>query len=202
MLSIWGDTDDYREKSAKALAISLHLMRGTPYIYQGEEIGMTNYPFKDLGEIDDIESLNFAKEALENDKTPEEVMDSIRMIGRDNARTWLPVNPNYTEINVQAALDNPDSIFYTYQKLIKLRKENDWLIDADFELLDTEDKVFAYLRKTADETYLVVANLSNQVQAFETTLSYQENIISNTSELIDFENHELQPWDAFCVKVG
>ena len=173
-----------------------------------------------MGEIDDIESLNFAKEALENDKTPEEVMDSIRMIGRDNARTpmqwdngknagfstadktWLPVNPNYTEINVQAALDNPDSIFYTYQKLIKLRKENDWLIDADFELLDTEDKVFAYLRKTADETYLVVANLSNQVQAFETTLSYQENIISNTSELIDFENHELQPWDAFCVKVG
>ena len=68
--------------------------------------------------------------------------------------------------------------------------------------MDTEDKVFAYLRKTADETYLVVANLSNQVQAFETTLSYQETIISNTSGLIDFENHELQPWDAFCVKVG
>jgi len=220
VLSIWGNTDIYREKSAKALAISLHLMRGTPYIYQGEEIGMTNYPFKDLEEIDDIESLNFAKEALENGKTPEEIMDSIRMIGRDNARTpmqwdssqnagfstadktWLPVNPNYTEINVQAALDNPDSIFYTYQKLIKLRKENDWLIDADFELLETADKVFAYLRKTAEETYLVVANLSDQAQAFETNFAYQKTIISNTTELTDFENHQLQPWDAFCVKIG
>ena len=220
VLSIWGNTDIYREKSAKALAISLHLMRGTPYIYQGEEIGMTNYPFKDLEEIDDIESLNFAKEALENGKTPEEIMDSIRMIGRDNARTpmqwdssqnagfstadktWLPVNPNYTEINVQAALDNPDSIFYTYQKLIKLRKENDWLIDADFELLETADKVFAYLRKTAEETYLVVANLSDQAQAFETNFAYQKTIISNITELTDFENHQLQPWDAFCVKVG
>lgn len=181
---------------------------------------MTNYPFKDLGEIDDIESLNFAKEALENGKTSEEVLDSIRMIGRDNARTpmqwdssknagfstadktWLPVNPNYQDINVQAALDNPESIFYTYQKLIKLRKENEWLIDADFELLETADKVFAYLRKTADATYLVVANLSDQAQPFECDLSYQATIISNTAELADFENHQLQPWDAFCVKVG
>ena len=220
VLSIWGDTDTYREKSAKALAICLHLMRGTPYIYQGEEIGMTNYPFKDLGEIDDIESLNFAKEALENGKTSEEVLDSIRMIGRDNARTpmqwdssknagfstadktWLPVNPNYQDINVQAALDNPESIFYTYQKLIKLRKENEWLIDADFELLETADKVFAYLRKTADATYLVVANLSDQAQPFECDLSYQATIISNNAELADFETHQLQPWDAFCVKVG
>ena len=91
--------------------------------------------------------------------------DSSQNAGFSTAdKTWLPVNPNYTEINVQAALDNPDSIFYTYQKLIKLRKENDWLIDADFELLETADKVFAYLRKTADATYLIVANLSDQVQ--------------------------------------
>ena len=105
-------------------------------------------------------------------------------------KTWLPINPNYTEINVQAALDNPDSIFYTYQKLIKLRKENDWLIDADFELLETADKVFAYLRKTADATYLIVANLSDQVQAFESNFAYQETIISNTSELTDFRKPE------------
>lgn len=194
-------------------------MRGTPYIYQGEEIGMTNYPFKDLGEIDDIESLNFAKEALENGKTSEKVLDSIRMIGRDNARTpmqwdssknagfstadktWLPVNPNYQDINAQAALDNPESIFYTYQKLIKLRKENEWLIEADFELLETADKVFAYLRKTADATYLIVANLSDQTQSFECDLSYQATIISNTAEIADLKTHQLQPWDAFCVKI-
>ncbi|MDR4288179.1 glucohydrolase, partial [Bacillus thuringiensis] len=155
VLSIWGNTGKYREKSAKALAILLHLMRGTPYIYQGEEIGMTNYPFKDLNELDDIESLNYAKEAFTNGKSMETIMDSIRMIGRDNARTpmqwdasqnagfstadktWLPVNPNYKDINVQAALKNSNSIFYTYQQLIQLRKENDWLVDADFELLPT-----------------------------------------------------------------
>lgn len=148
------------------------------------------------------------------------MLDSIRMIGRDNARTpmqwdssknagfstadktWLPVNPNYQDINVQAALDNPESIFYTYQKLIKLRKENEWLIDADFELLETADKVFAYLRKTADATYLVVANLSNQVQPFECDLSYQATIISNTAELADFEIINFNHGMPFALKLG
>ena len=219
VLSIWGDTAAYRKKSAKALAIALHLMRGTPYIYQGEEIGMTNYPFKDLGEIDDIESLNFAKKALENGKTSEEVLDSIRMIGRDNARTpmqwdssknagfstadktWLPVNPNHNTINVEAALYNPESIFYTYQKLIKLRKENEWLIDADFELLETADKVFAYLRKTADAVYLVVVNVSDDKQVFDMPIAVSEEIISNTDVSTVLTNKMLEPWDAFCVKL-
>ncbi|MDY5635123.1 MAG: alpha-glucosidase [Streptococcus orisratti] len=220
VLSIWGDTGTYREKSAKALAIALHLMRGTPYIYQGEEIGMTNYPFKDLGELNDIESLNFAAESLENGRAVSEIMDSIRMIGRDNARTpmqwnadanagfssspqtWLPVNPNHTQINVEAALADPDSIFYTYQKLIKLRKENDWLVDADFELQETTDKVFAYKRVTADASYLVVINLSGEAQPFDLDIDYQETIITNTCEFEVFEKLQLQPWDAFCVKVG
>lgn len=219
VLSIWGDTGKYREKSAKALAILLHLMRGTPYIYQGEEIGMTNYPFKDLTEVDDIESLNYAKEALQKGRTEAEVMDSIRMIGRDNARTpmqwdasqnagfskanetWLAVNPNYKKINVETALENPNSIFYTYQKLVQLRKEKAWLVDADFELLDTADKIFAYLRQTAEEAYLIVVNLSDQEQVFETSATYQETLISNTNESEALVNHKLQPWDAFCIKV-
>ena len=122
ILSMWGDTGVYREKSAKALAILLHLMRGTPYIYQGEEIGMTNYPFRTLEELNDIESLNYAKEALEKGASIEVIMDQIRQVGRDNARTpmqwdtsknagfsisdktWLPVNPNYKDINVESAL--------------------------------------------------------------------------------------------------
>lgn len=219
VLSIWGDTGIYREKSAKALAIALHLMRGTPYIYQGEEIGMTNYLFKDLSQIDDIESLNFAHEALENGRAEAQVMDSIRMIGRDNARTpmqwtaganagfstaettWLPVNPNHSNINVQAALDNLDSIFYTYQKLVALRKGNDWLIDADFDLLDTADKVFAYKRSTADETYLIVVNLSGQEQDLAIEADSQEIIITNTDVEQVLVNQKLAPWDAFCVKV-
>lgn len=220
VLSIWGDTDKYGEKSAKALAILLHLMRGTPYIYQGEEIGMTNFPFESLSELNDIESLNYAKEALELGQSEEVIMDSIRMIGRDNARTpmqwssevnagfsksdntWLVVNPNYQTINIANALDNQDSIFYTYQKLVSLRKEKEWLIEGEFELLETSEKVFAYKRFTDTESYLVVVNLSSEEQAFEWEGGYLEKIISNTDELSAIKQQLLQPWDAFCIRIN
>ena len=137
-----------------------------------------------MEELNDIESLNYAKETLEKGVSLEVIMDQICQVGRDNARTpmqwdesknagfstadktWLPVNPNYKDINVKSALENPDSIFYTYQKLVELRKTQDWLIDADFELLETASKVFAYIRKTKDSSYLVVVNLSDQEQDF------------------------------------
>ena len=219
VLSMWGDTGAYREKSAKALAILLHLMRGTPYIYQGEEIGMTNYPFQTLDEVNDIESLNNAKEALEKGTPLEVIMDQIRHMGRDNARTpmqwdtsknagfssaeqtWLAVNPNYKDINVASALANPDSIFYTYQKLIELRKAEEWLIDADFELLETTDKVFAYIRKTKDSSYLVAVNLSDQEQDFDYDFDSAEVIIANTELKSIAAQGKLQAWDALCVKV-
>ena len=219
VLSMWGDTGAYREKSAKALAILLHLMRGTPYIYQGEEIGMTNYPFQTLDQVNDIASLNNAKEALEKGTALEVIMDQIRHLGRDNARTpmqwdtsknagfssadktWLAVNPNYKDINVASALANPDSIFYTYQKLVELRKTQDWLIDADFELLKTADKVFAYIRKTQDSSYLVVVNLSDQKQDFDYDFDGAEVIIANTELKSIADQGKLQAWDALCVKV-
>ena len=219
ILSMWGDTGVYREKSAKALAILLHLMRGTPYIYQGEEIGMTNYPFRTLEELNDIESLNYAKEALEKGTPLEVIMDQIRHVGRDNARTpmqwdtsknagfssaeqtWLAVNPNYKEINVASALANPDSIFYTYQKLVELRKTQDWLIDADFELLETAAKVFAYIRKTEDSSYLVVVNLSDQEQDFCYDFDKAEVVIANTELEPIADQGKLQAWDAICVKM-
>ena len=219
ILSMWGDTGVYREKSAKALAILLHLMRGTPYIYQGEEIGMTNYPFRTLEELNDIESLNYAKEALEKGASLERVMDQIRQVGRDNARTpmqwdtsknagfsisdktWLPVNPNYKDINVESALANPESIFYTYQKLVELRKTQDWLVDADFELLETTDKVFAYIRKTKDSSYLVVVNLSDQEQDFCYDFDRAEVVIANTELESLADQGKLQAWDAICVKI-
>lgn len=218
VLSIWGNTGVYREKSAKALAILLHLMRGTPYIYQGEELGMTNYPFEDLSQINDIESLNFAREAADKGWTKEQMMDSIRMIGRDNARTpmqwtageeagfttgqpWLPVNPNHVTINAEAVLANPDSIFYTYQQLIRLRKSEDWLIDGDFELLDTAESVFAYLRKTDTEQYLIVVNLSDEPASFSYQAEWLEMIISNNQAPKDLRNLILEPWDAFCFRL-
>ena len=219
ILSMWGDTGVYREKSAKALAILLHLMRGTPYIYQGEEIGMTNYPFRTLEELNDIESLNYAKETLEKGVSLEVIMDQICQVGRDNARTpmqwdesknagfstadktWLPVNPNYKDINVKSALENPDSIFYTYQKLVELRKTQDWLIDADFELLETADKVFAYIRKTQDSSYLIAVNLSDQEQDFDYDFEVAEVVIANTELKPIADQGKLQAWDALCVKV-
>lgn len=218
IVSIWGNDQEYREKSAKAFAILLHLMRGTPYIYQGEEIGMTNYPFETLEQVEDIESLNYAREALEKGVPIEEIMDSIRVIGRDNARTpmqwdesknagfstgqpWLVVNPNYEMINVQEALANPDSIFYTYQKLVQIRKENSWLIRADFELLDTADKVFAYIRKDGDRRFLVVANLSNEEQDLTVEGKVKSVLIENTLAQEVFEKQILVPWDAFCVEL-
>ena len=219
IVSIWGNDQEYREKSAKAYAILLHLMRGTPYIYQGEEIGMTNFPFETLDQVEDIESLNYAREALRKGVPMEEIMDSIRVIGRDNARTpmqwdgtknagfsdgqpWLAVNPNYAKINVKEALANPDSIFYTYQKLVKIRKENSWLIRADFELLETAEKVFAYTRKDGDRRFLVVANLSNQQQEFTVEEPVKSILIENTSVEGALEKQLLAPWDAFCVELA
>ncbi|HEK9990166.1 TPA: alpha-glucosidase [Streptococcus equi subsp. zooepidemicus] len=219
VVSIWGNDTVYREKSAKAMAILLHLMRGTPYIYQGEEIGMTNYPFERLSDVNDIESLNYAKEAMANGMSEEAVLDSICRVGRDNARTpmqwssqknagfstadqtWLPVNPNHQEINVASALADPDSVFYTYQKLIQLRQTQDWLVEADYQLLQTSDKVFAYKRQLGREIYLVVVNLSNQEQFFEECLHKAQVVISNTDVQAVVESQQLEPWDAFCVKL-
>ena len=179
---------------------------------------MTNYPFETLEQVEDIESLNYAREALEKGVSMEEIMDSIRVIGRDNARTpmqwderqnagfstgqpWLAVNPNYQTINVQEALANPDSIFYTYQKLVQIRKENSWLIRADFELLETADKVFAYIRKDGDRRFLVVANLSNEEQDLTVEGNVKSVLIENTASQEVFEKQILAPWDAFCVEL-
>ena len=219
IVSTWGDDGDYRVKSAKALAILLHLMKGTPYIYQGEEIGMTNYPFKTLEDVEDIESINYAHEALEKGVSLEVIMDQIRHIGRDNARTpmqwndeaeagfttgqpWLAVNPNYKEINVEVALADPDSIFYTYQALVALRKEHPWLVTADYELVDAADKVFAYKRVEGVEAYLVVVNLSSQEQDLPLVNGVEEVLIANTKVEQVLESGKLAPWDAFCVKLA
>ena len=179
---------------------------------------MTNYPFETLDQVEDIESINYAKEALEQGVSLEQIMDSIRVIGRDNARTpmqwdtsdyagfssakpWLGVNPNYAKINVEEALANPDSIFYTYQKLVQLRKENSWLVQADFELLETAEKVFAYIRKDGTRRFLVVVNLSSQEQEFHLDAVLKSVLIANTDIRDGLEQLTLAPWDAFCVEL-
>ena len=168
IVSRWGDDGTYRVESAKMLAMMCHGMQGTPYIYQGEELGMTNIRLP-IEDYDDLEIKSHYQEWLARGRTPEETMESIYIWGRDNARTpmqwsadanggfsnakpWLPVNPNYMEINVESALADPDSVFYFYQKLIALRKRYPVFRDGSFTLLDPEDgSCCAYTRDTAGE---------------------------------------------------
>lgn len=220
MISRWGNDDQYRVESAKMLAILLHMQKGTPYIYQGEEIGMTNTAISDIAQARDIETINMYHERLANGYAKEDIIHSINVKGRDNARRpvqwnnhafagfstvepWIAVNDNYENINVEQALADPDSIFYTYQKLIALRKENPIMIWGDFELVDTQEEVFAYLRKYQGETWLVVTNFSNEAHDFKyDNAKAKEIVIENMpvqlSECLDLT---LKPWQAFVVKL-
>ena len=220
MISRWGNDGQYRVESAKMLAILLHMQKGTPYIYQGEEIGMTNTAITDISQARDIETINMYHERLANGYAKEDIIHSINVKGRDNARRpvqwnnhafagfstvepWIAVNDNYEKINVEQALANPDSIFYTYQKLIALRKANPIMIWGDFELVDTQEEVFAYLRKYQGETWLAVTNFSNEAHDFKyDNAKAKEVVIENMpvqlSECLDLT---LKPWQAFVVKL-
>ena len=180
IVSRWGNDGQYRVQSAKMLAVVLHGMQGTPYIYQGEELGMTNVKFKDISEYRDVETLNLYKERLAKGYTKEEVFQSIYAKGRDNARTpmqwsgqknagftegtpWIAVNPNYKEINAEEQIGQADSIYEFYRKLIRLRKEYPVFVDGEFSLLLKEDEqVFAYTREDAAFRMLVCANFSDR----------------------------------------
>ncbi|BAL51657.1 oligo-1,6-glucosidase [Lactococcus lactis subsp. lactis IO-1] len=218
IVSNWGNDGKYRLKSAKAFAILLHLMKGTPYIYQGEELGMTNYPFESIEEVNDIESRNMFAERLAAGHSENEIMDSIRRVGRDNARTpmqwtagenagftdgkpWLAVNPNHEEINADQAMSDPDSVFYTYQKLIELRKQHDWVIYGGFKLIDSEADVFAYLRTYKGKKYLVVANLSDEENQFKTGFVCRDLLIHNENFLPELSQIKLKAWEAFACEV-
>lgn len=218
IISRWGDEKNYRVKSGKLFAILLHLLKGTPYIYQGEEIGMTNRPVTAIEEVDDIESINMYHERLAKGYDPKEIIQSINVKGRDNARTpmqwddsenagfttgtpWLFVNENYQKINVAQALADKDSLFYTYQKLIQLRKNNPIVVWGDFQLIETSPEVFAYKRHYEGKTWLVVTNFSGNENKFDYDGLIKEIIITNGILPQDLKNLTLAPWDAFVVEV-
>ena len=175
IVSRWGNDKEYREKSAKMLATILHGMQGTPYIYQGEELGMTNVKYA-IEEYSDIETVNMYKERTEAGYPVEDVMKSIYAKSRDNARTpmhwddsanagfttgtpWMKVNPNYTEINAASQVGNADSVFTYYKTLVSLRKQYPVFVDGKFEMLvPKHPQVFAYTRTTEDTELLVVCN--------------------------------------------
>ena len=221
VVSRFGNDGDYRELSAKMLAICLHMLQGTPYIYQGEEIGMTNVEFQKLEDYRDIETLNMYKEKIEQGISHEDIMSGIYAKGQDNARTpmqwtseggfttgtpWIRINPNTDEINVEQAINDLSSIFYTYQKLIQLRKQHNIIIHGSFQLLLADHpNLFVYKRQTADEEWLVVTNFSDQIEQLEwkacdVPSNLRELIISNYDTVQANEKTvEIRPYEAFVV---
>lgn len=221
IVSRWGSDGKYRESSAKMFAILLHMMKGTPYIYQGEEIGMVNRPIKDISQAEDIESINLYHERIKKGYTHEDVIHSINSKGRDNARTpvqwdntenagfttgkpWLDVNTNYHEINIEDNLKQTNSVFYTYKKLIQLRKENQLIIHGDFTmLLEYHPKLFAYERSYKGEVWTVGANFSDQpcqASLYKERTEFELILSSTDKETYDLNDLLLAPYEAFIVK--
>ena len=217
IVSRWGNDREYRVESAKMLATTLYGLQGTPYIYQGEELGMTNIRLK-LEQYQDLEISNLFRERTAKGYAPEEVMESIWARGRDNARTpmqwsagenagfttgtpWLPVNDNYRQINAEAALADPDSVFHYYQKLIALRKTFPVFRDGYFSLLCPEDEqVFAYSRDTDREHLLVVCNFSGTEAQFAVPGTYATArvLISNYSDPAPQVLRPYEAWMLYC----
>ncbi|EHF6390042.1 alpha-glucosidase [Listeria monocytogenes] len=221
IVSRFGNDNRFRVRSAKMLATCLHMMKGTPYIYQGEEIGMTNVHFETLDDYRDIETLNMYKERKEQGHSHESIMQSIYTKGRDNARTpyqwdnsenagfttgtpWLKVNLRYTEINNEEALKNPDSIFYYYQNLIKLRKTTEIITTGNYRLLLPKDEaIFAYERYTENEKLVVLCNFTEEEQVI-----FDENILNELQKGSVLVNNvpniiegTLRPYEAIVYQI-
>ena len=215
------DRPQYREMSAKMLATCLHMMQGTPYIYQGEELGMTNYPFRNPEEFRDIESINAYREWCREGTVSHEVFwPCITFKSRDNARTpvqwddspqagftsgnpWIAVNPNYTQINAKAETADPGSVFHYYKKLIALRKEYPIIVYGRYELLMEDDEdLYVYTREMDEEKLLVVCSFCDHETGFTIPDEFAKAscLISNTDGNYDRAEITLKPYEAFVLR--
>ena len=223
-VSRWGnDSPQWRETSAKMLATCLHLMQGTPYVYQGEELGMTNYPWQDMSLINDLEAHD-AYRMLTQDCgcSDDEAMAAMREICRDNARTpmqwdatpmagfttgdtsWLPVNPNCAQINAAAQVDDPHSVFAHYQGLIALRHKSDLVVHGHFRLLEPlSEELFAYERELDGRRMLVVCNFSEREAAWQVPQEYAgAALVEEACNYADAPVAGLvRPYEAFALTV-
>ncbi|BEU05058.1 glucan 1,6-alpha-glucosidase [Agarivorans sp. OAG1] len=223
IVSRWGNDGEYREASAKLFATLLHGMQGTPYIYQGEEIAMTNVQFAELSDYDDIEIKNSYQEKVveQQSLSHQQFMQGVYQSARDNARTpmqwdnsdnagfscgqpWLKLNPNYQQINVANALANQHSVFYHYQRLIALRKSSkfgDTLVYGSYQLLMEEHPhIFAYIRQYKEQRLLIVANVSQQTQTLSLDYKLAEVVLDNLQpedeSEVDLAQLNLAPYQA------
>ncbi|MFC6826125.1 glycoside hydrolase family 13 protein [Halopelagius fulvigenes] len=221
MVSRFGNDEEYRRESAKLLATLLLTLKGTPFMYQGEEIGMQNYPFESLTEVRDVDTLNNVRVARQSGRleSEEEVLDLVQYRSRDNARTpmqwhddehagftegdpWMPVNPNYTEVNVAAARRDERSVRRYYRHLLSARDEHDVFVYGDYVLHTTDhDRVWAYSRVTPDAELFVVLNVSSAT----TTYAPPANVVGEAEFLVGNYNTplgrindtlDLRPWEA------
>jgi oligo-1,6-glucosidase len=227
-VSRFGNDGPYRVESAKMLGTFLHMLQGTPYVYQGEEIGMTNVRFASIEEHRDIETHNIYRELIKSGLAPQAILEKIYAKGRDNARTpvqwnaqpqagfttsaepWLQVNPNYTTINVEQAYADPNSIFYYYQRLIELRKHNPVMVYGTYDiLLPDHEQIYAFTRTLDADRLLVICNFSAAAPVFklpvEVRFSTAELVISNYDAVDPAEDiHQiaLRPYEARVYRLA
>lgn len=215
------DSDKYREISAKMLATCLHMMKGTPYIYQGEELGMTNMSFENINDFRDIESINAYNELTSNEIiNKDDMMEFLRYKSRDNARTpmqwdntpnagftegkpWICVNPNYTKINAQEQIKREDSVFNYYKQLIKLRKQNPIIVYGTYDLFLADDpNLYIYTRTYENDKLLIVCNFTDKEVSFDLSNEFKNSsvLISNYKHSNIFENSILKPYEAVVLK--
>ena len=217
------DDSKYREKSAKMLATCLHMMQGTPYVYQGEELGMTNVPFRDISDFRDLDSINAYHELVgQGVFTEEEMMRYLRYKSRDNARTpfqwddsenagfttgtpWIMVNPNYTEINAAEQMGRADSVFNYYKELIRLRKTNDVIVYGTYELLLPDDKeLYVYERRLGEKKLLVICNFYGNNRKFTFPEGWDSDrlsvMIGNYSDAQPAAEMDIRPYEAVVLE--
>ena len=218
ILSRYGDDKNYPKESAKMLATAIHLMRGTPYIYQGEEIGMTNAYFDTIDKYRDIAAINSHNEMKSIGRTEKEIFDFLQSNGRDNSRTpmqwddtknagfsvekpWIDVMNNYKEVNVKNSLEDKDSVFYYYQRLIQLRKECKVIQDGMYiPLLEDHDQIYAYKRKLEDEEVVVYTNFYGNHPSIEIDDTKYDILLSNVQRVELAPHIELKPYEALVLK--
>lgn len=222
-VSRFGNDGEYRETSAKMLATCLHMMQGTPYVYQGEELGMTNVPFRDISDFRDLDSINAYHELVgQGVFTEEAMMRYLRYKSRDNARTpfqwndeenagfttgtpWIMVNPNYKEINAREQMVRADSVFNYYKKLIRLRRENEIIVYGSYDLLLPDDpELYVYTRTLGDEKLLVICNFYGNTREFELPEGWDpdrmERMIGNYEKRDIAGTMELRPYEAVVFR--
>jgi oligo-1,6-glucosidase len=220
-VSRFGDDESFWYESATALATVLHLHRGTPYVYQGEELGMTNVPFNDIASFRDVESLNYYADQtgrLGNDAAV--AIRALRRSGRDNARTpmqwtaepgagfttatpWIPINPNHAWLNAESQIDDPHSIYAYYRALIALRHSEPVIVRGDFELLDSDaETVYSFRRHLGVETVEVQANLSGEAVIVEAAETGPDKVLIGNYSEIQRRPDVLGPWEARAYRLG